>query len=249
VASQPPLPGRRGQPNFPNFMKKEDIHLGDWHRLFIGEAPTEFLLEVVLRTLIIYLVLLITMRLLGKRMNAQLNVAELSLMLMLGAVVSVAMQLPDRGLLLSTFTLACLLGLYRGINWWAMKNRRVEYLVQGDLQQVVTDGELDIAAMAQVRLSREQLFAQLRKAKIQQLGQVKRVYMEANGEFSVYQQTPPKPGLSVLPQQDQALLDAEPVEKRLTACLRCGHTEPAQHQPPQCPRCQSRQWTKAVNKI
>lgn len=230
-------------------MKKEDIHLGDWHRLFIGEAPTEFLLEVVLRTLIIYLVLLITMRLLGKRMNAQLNVAELSLMLMLGAVVSVAMQLPDRGLLLSTFTLACLLGLYRGINWWAMKNRRVEYLVQGDLQQVVTDGELDIAAMAQVRLSREQLFAQLRKAKIQQLGQVKRAYMEANGEFSVYQQTPPKPGLSVLPQQDQALLDAEPVDKRLTACLRCGHTEPAQHQPPQCPRCQSRQWTKAVHKI
>jgi hypothetical protein len=96
-------------------MKKEDIRLGDWHRLFIGEAPLEFMLEVVLRTLIIYLVPLLTMRLLSQRMTAQLNVMELSLMLMLmlGGVVSVGMQLPDRGLLLSTFTLACLLVLYR----------------------------------------------------------------------------------------------------------------------------------------
>jgi uncharacterized membrane protein YcaP (DUF421 family) len=230
-------------------MKKEDIHLGDWHRLFIGAAPLEFMLEVVLRTIIIYLVLLLTMRLLGKRMNAQLNVTELSLMLMLGGVVSVAMQLPDRGLLLSTFTLACLLVLYRGLNWWTVRNQRVEYLVHGDLQQVVADGELDIAAMAQVRLSREQLFAQLRKAKIQQLGQVKRVYMEANGEFSVYQQTPPKPGLSVLPQQDKALLEAEPADNSLTACLRCGHTEPARQHPPTCPRCHANHWTKAVNNL
>lgn len=230
-------------------MKKEDIHLGDWHRLFIGEAPLEFMLEVILRTVVIYLVLLVTMRLLGKRMNAQLNVAELSLMLMLGGVVSVAMQLPDRGLLLSAFTLACLLGLYRGINWWAFKNRRVEYLVQGDLQQVAAEGELDLAAMAEVRLSREQLFAQLRKAKVEHLGQVKRMYMEANGEFSVYQQTPPRPGLSVLPQQDQALLDAAPADPSRTACLRCGHTEPADHHPPQCPRCQASEWTRAVHKI
>jgi uncharacterized membrane protein YcaP (DUF421 family) len=230
-------------------MKKEDIHLGDWHRLFIGEAPLEFMLEVVLRTIIIYLVLLITMRLLGKRMNAQLNVTELSLMLMLGGVVSVAMQLPDRGLLLSIFTLACLLVLYRSLNWWAVRNARVEYLVHGELQQVVADGEMDMEAMAQARLSREQLFAQLRKASIQQLGQVKRVYMEANGEFSVYEQTPPKPGLSVLPQQDKALLDAEPADDSLTACHRCGHTEPANQQPPTCPRCQASHWTKAVNKI
>jgi len=230
-------------------MKKEDIHLGDWHRLFIGEAPLEFMLEVLLRTLIIYLVLLITMRLLGKRMNAQLNVTELSLMLMLGGVVSVAMQLPDRGLLLSIFTLACLLVLYRGLNWWAVRNERVEYLVHGELQQVAADGKLDIEAMAQSRLSREQLFAQLRKAGIQQLGQVKRVYMEANGEFSVYEQTPPKPGLSVLPQQDLALLAAEPADNSLTACLRCGHTEAAPPHLPTCPHCHAKEWTKAVNKI
>jgi uncharacterized membrane protein YcaP (DUF421 family) len=227
-------------------MKKEEIHLGDWHRLFIGNNPGEFLLEVAIRTLIIYLFLLLMMRFMGKRMNAQLNVVELTVMLMLGAIVAVAMQLPDRGLLHSIMTLGCVLVLYRGINWLAFKYRGVEKLVQGDLEQVVADGEMDLEAMANVRLSREQPFAQLRKAKIQHLGQVKRVYMEANGEFSIYQQQPPQPGLSVLPDKDTAMHFAEPADPQRQACERCGHTAPAGPPPGSCPRCGSATWAKAV---
>ncbi|MBO2011296.1 DUF421 domain-containing protein [Hymenobacter negativus] len=227
-------------------MKKEEIHFGDWHRLFIGNNPGEFLLEVAIRTIVIYLFLLLLMRFMGKRMNAQLNVVELSVMIMLGGIVSVAMQLPDRGLLHSIMTLGCMLVLYRGINWLAFKNQTVERLVQGDLEQVVADGELDLKAMANARLSREQLFAQLRKAKIQHLGQVKRVYMEANGEFSIYQQQPPKPGLSVLPDKDTALHFAEPADMQQQACERCGHTEPTGQHPGNCSRCDSGTWTKAV---
>lgn len=227
-------------------MKKEEIHLGDWHRLFIGNNPGEFLLEVAIRTIIIYLFLLLMMRFMGKRMNAQLNVVELSVMVMLGAIVAVAMQLPDRGLLHSIMTLGCVLVLYRGSNWLAFKNRRIEHVLQGDLEQVVAEGEMDLAAMAKMRLAREQLFAQLRKAKIQHLGQVKRVYMEANGEFSIYQQQPPKPGLSVLPDKDTAMHFAEPADLQHEACERCGHIEPAGQHPGSCPRCGSSTWTKAV---
>jgi len=74
------------------------------------------LLEAALRTLIIYLVLLLAMRLLGKRMNAQLTVAELSVMIMLGGIVSVPMQIPDRGILQGVLVLACIVALFRGIN-------------------------------------------------------------------------------------------------------------------------------------
>ena len=80
-------------------MKKEEIHRGDWHRILIGTAPTEFLLEVLIRTIIIYLFLLVTLRLMGKRMGGQLTISELAVMLTLGAIVSVAMQIPEKGLL------------------------------------------------------------------------------------------------------------------------------------------------------
>ncbi|WP_046245061.1 DUF421 domain-containing protein [Hymenobacter terrenus] len=227
-------------------MKKEDIYLWDWKRILIGNAPVEFMLEIAIRTLIIYLAFLIMMRFMGKRMNSQLNVTELSVMIMLGAIVAVAMQLPERGLLHSMLALLCVWALYRGINWWSFKSQRVARLVQGDLQQVVANGELDLAGMATVRLSREQLFAQLRGKKIQHLGQLKRVYMEANGEFSIYQQTPARPGLSIMPDKDLAMHQTEPQDGHQKACERCGHTEPTDRQPRSCPSCGNEAWTNAV---
>jgi hypothetical protein len=50
-------------------MKKEDIIPWDWQRILFGQAPPEFLLEVLMRTSIIYIALLIIVRLMGKRMG------------------------------------------------------------------------------------------------------------------------------------------------------------------------------------
>jgi len=102
--------------------------------------------------------------------------------------------------------------------------------------------------MERTKLSRDQLFANLRAANIEQLGQVKRVYFETSGDFSIYQQEPPQPGLSVLPAKDPAILRAEPTADR-QACQNCGHTEPTTRRPATCPRCAAAQWTPSVNKF
>ncbi len=228
-------------------MKKEEIYLGDWQRILLGNAPAEFLLEVVLRTLFIYLALLLTLRLMGKRMNAQLTITELSVMIMLGGIVSVPMQIPERGLLHGVLILACILVLFRGLNWLAYRHRRVELLTQGELHIVVADGVLDRQKMINAHLSREQLFASLRAKKIQHLGEVKRVYLEANGEFSVYPQKPPRPGLSILPKKDRIIHQAEQQDEALRTCQQCGHLEAHVAQlPPECPRCGCPDWSPAV---
>ena len=95
-------------------MKKEDIRLGDWHRILIGDAPIEFLVEVFIRTTLIYALLLVVMRLLGKRMNGQLTNLELAVMLTMGAIIAPPMQLPDRGLLSGVLALCCALFFLRG---------------------------------------------------------------------------------------------------------------------------------------
>jgi uncharacterized membrane protein YcaP (DUF421 family) len=217
-------------------MKKEEIYFGDWQRLLLGQAPLEFLLEAALRTLVVYVVLLLAMRLLGKRMNAQLTVAELSVMIMLGGIVSVPMQIPDRGILQGVLVLACMVALYRGINYLAFKYKKVEYITQGDLEILVVDGMLDLAAMERTKLSRDQLFANLRAANIEQLGQVKRAYLEASGTFSIYE-------------QDSAILRAEPADTGRHACQNCGRTEPTTRRPATCLRCGAAEWAPSVNKL
>jgi len=85
-------------------MKKEEIHLYDIKRILLGQAPVEFMLEVLIRTVITYIALLFLLKLLGKRMDGQVTIIEMSVMITLGAIVSVAMQLPDRGCSTPSFT-------------------------------------------------------------------------------------------------------------------------------------------------
>lgn len=112
-------------------MKKEEIYFWDIKRWLFGHAPPEFMIEVFIRTILIYLFLLLVVRLLGKRMAGQMTLSELAVMLTLGALVSPVMQLPDRGILFGVLVLICALIFQRGLNLWAFKNEKVEHVTQG----------------------------------------------------------------------------------------------------------------------
>jgi uncharacterized membrane protein YcaP (DUF421 family) len=228
-------------------MTKEDIHLGDWQRLLFGDTPGVFAWEVVVRTLLIYLFFLGIMRLLGKRMSAQLTITELSVMIMLGGIVSVGMQIPNRGLLPVALLLLCVLFFQRGLNWLALKSRRVEVTLQGDLTLLIKDGVIQIEQLRTESVSHNELYAQLRDQKIRQLGEVKRLYLEGDGNFSVFKNDAPPPGLSVFPAKDQRILAVLTTTDQQKVCLYCGQlAQPHAHSGKQCPNCGHDQWTTAV---
>jgi uncharacterized membrane protein YcaP (DUF421 family) len=226
-------------------MKKEEIHLWDIKRILFGQAPPEFLLEVFIRSLIIYVAAIIVMRWMGKRMNGQLTIIEMAVMVTMGAILAVPMQVPDRGLLQGFFVLFCILLLLRGINWWAYKNSRFEKLVQGEVSTLVKDGIIDLAELKRTSISKQQLFEILRAKKIFHLGKVKRVYLEACGIFSVYPQEKAKPGLPLYPPTDPGVLDSQNYpDEKLHACCNCGSL--ASDINLHCHHCGSDQWTKAI---
>ncbi|WP_210465718.1 DUF421 domain-containing protein [Rufibacter roseolus] len=228
-------------------MKKEEIYFPDWQRLLIGNTPWEFMLEVLIRTIVIYIALLIVLRLMGKRMNAQLTISELAVMVTLGGIASAPMQLPDRGILLGIVIFICALFFQRGINLWAFRSRRMEEITQGQLSMVLKEGVLNINEMEQARLSKDQVFAALRTHNIHHLGQVKRLYLEACGLFSVVKAKDPKPGLPIYPAKDRELMDSLDVDKNHQACTRCGTIAQAnQVQGQPCPNCSCDEWIPAA---
>ncbi len=228
-------------------MEKEDIKLEDWQRILIGDAPAEFLLEVFIRTTLIYLALLVVMRLLGKRMNGQLTNLELAVMLTMGAIISPAMQLPDRGLLSGLLAMVCAITFLRGTNWWGIKSSKAEKLIQGTATVLVIDGVFQLKQMAENRLSHQQIYAALRSENVYNLGQVKRLYLEGYGIFSIYQDEKGKPGLSVLPPTDEEIQSIyKQKDDKHVACTNCGNTVPAQPKPGSCSVCQADSWGGAV---
>jgi uncharacterized membrane protein YcaP (DUF421 family) len=228
-------------------MKKEEIHWADWHRILFGPAPIEFLLEVLIRTAIMYFVLLVILRLLGKRMGGQLTISELAVMLTLGAIISVPMQSPDRGILQGILVLICALAFQRGTNYLGVKNQKIEHLLQGRESQVVKNGMMIANELIAMKISREQMISVLRNQNIYNLGEVRRVYIEACGLFSVFKYPEPRPGLSLLP-PDDATADTElSVIDGVLICGQCGN--PADNEIEtlaDCKNCGTNNWIHAV---
>lgn len=226
-------------------MKKFEIHLADWQRILFGQAPPMFLAEVFLRTLIIYIFLLFVLRWLGKRMSGQLTILEMAVMLTLGAIVSVAMQTPDRGIALSMFVLICTLAFQRGLSRWGIKSARIEELTQGKISTLLKDGVMDLDEMRRCRISRQQLFAELRGKNIYNLGEVRRVYLEACGLFTVIKMQKPAAGLPTMPPGDNKVLSLLRHTSDMV-CRNCGNVSPHQTTAQACPRCGAKSWTQAV---
>jgi uncharacterized membrane protein YcaP (DUF421 family) len=229
-------------------MKKEEIHLDDWYRILIGQAPLEYMLEVLIRAVVIYICLIIAMRIMGKRMTAQMSVFELAVAVMLGAIIAVPLQLPDRGILVGLFVLFLAVTFHRFLNLISFYSSSFEEITQGKSSIILKNGKLQLNEMKKASLSRESLFANLRKDNIMQLGQIKRIYLEGSGDLSIYKNKDSIPGLSILPDIDNGIKSSSNLMDGSFACVHCGRTEQTSSIPTYaCEDCNNNHWTKAIN--
>jgi uncharacterized membrane protein YcaP (DUF421 family) len=227
-------------------MKPEEIHLGDIKRWLFGQTPPEFMIEVAIRTILIYMMLMLTVRIMGKRMSGQITLVELSVMITLGAIVSPIMQLPDRGILFGIVVLAVATAFQRGLNLWGFRNEKVEKVTQGEMSLLVKDGTMVLEEMAKTQISKQQLFSLIREKKIPNLGRVKRAYLEACGLLSVYESDEPHAGLTVFPPSDPVIKEVlRQSEDSIMACCNCGHVQKAFDKETHCEICNADEWTKA----
>ena len=227
-------------------MKKEEIHLGDIHRWLFGTTPVEFVAEIAIRTVLIYLMLLIAFRLLGKRMNGQVTLIELAVMMTLGAIVSPVMQLPDKGIFYGFVVLVVALLFQRGLNLWAVKSEKVEHITVGKMSVLIKDGIINLTELKKADVSHEQLFAMLREKKILNVGSVKRAYLEAFGALNIYEAEEPLPGLAVFPSSDpilKSVMEVAPTSDKV--CCNCGHLQQIARDTDACTICHSQDWTTA----
>jgi uncharacterized membrane protein YcaP (DUF421 family) len=230
-------------------MQPKPIQLTDWRRILAGGTPWTFLLEVMLRAAFTYLLLLVAVRLLGKRVAAQLTLFELSMVVTMAAVIGIPLQVPDRGLLPPVVLLGVLILLQRALAYWGLRRRRVELLAVGDLTLLMRDGRMLLGGMREVVLAREKVYAVLRGQGVQHLGQVERLYLESSGAFTLIRAREPRPGLSLIPDAD-AELRAESAVPGHYVCVSCGNPKRARRLPGDaCEHCEATDWTEAVEEL
>jgi uncharacterized membrane protein YcaP (DUF421 family) len=231
-------------------MLPQDIHLTDWMRILVGEVPTGFYFELLIRAVAVYLILLVSIRSMGKRMSSQLSRAELAALVSLAAAVGIPMMAPDRGILPAIVIAFVLITVERLMALQSCKSQKFESFAQGNISTLISDGVVNMKALKQVSLSHERVFAQLRSQEVLHLGSVSRFYMEANGTFTLVSRPEPMPGLCTLPPWDHEMLNRFTEHTNKQICVQCGFPQKSLGNPyPACPNCGAEKWVNAVLEV
>jgi uncharacterized membrane protein YcaP (DUF421 family) len=142
------------------------------------------LLNIALRTTVIYVVVLIGVRLSGKREVGQMTPFDLTLLLLLSNSVQNAMTGPDTSLLGGVIAASTLLLLNYLIADVSGANRRFRRFIQGQPSLLIHDGEVIESHMAKEHVSMDELERALREHGIASYHDVALAVLEVDGSIS-----------------------------------------------------------------
>jgi len=225
-----------------------EVKLNDWSRIFLGDVPPEFIIEVILRMAFIYVILVVSLRLMGRRMEAMLSRGEMVSLVTLGASVGVAIHTPERGILPSAMVIVIILGMQTLQAYLTSRSSRAERILLDQIATVVIDGRLRVHEMKKSRITRERLFGALRLEGIKNLATIQRVYFEAKGVFSIvtFEDEKQRPGLCLIPDTDEDYRSEMLYDETALACRSCGNVTKEIKNTQDCDNCGAHQWEKAI---
>jgi len=142
------------------------------------------LLQIVLRTGVIYLLVLIGVRISGKREVGQMTPFDLTLLLLLSNSVQNAMTGPDTSLGGGAIAACTLLALNYFVAELSGTNRRFRRLIQGQPTLLIHDGKTIESHMAKEHVSVDELQRALREHGINSIDQTALAVLEVDGSIS-----------------------------------------------------------------
>ena len=165
--------------------------------------------EKILRPVIVYLVLILFLRLFGKRELAQLNPFDLVVLLSLSNTVQNAIIGDDNSVTGGVIGAFSLLAINWVLMWVLYRTPKINKALEGSPTVLIRDGEIDQEACRQQHLTHEELISALNKNGFTEPSEVEVCVLEPNGTFFVK-------GVSPSPETEKQteLLDAV---QRLTA--------------------------------
>jgi uncharacterized membrane protein YcaP (DUF421 family) len=219
----------------------EPIDVLDLKRMLIGDESPLFMLEIVVRTLIVYAYALLLLRWLGSRTIGQLSTIEFLLVIALGSAVGDAMFYPDVPLVHALIVVTVVVFANKGLDVLIARSKRAERILDGTPEEVIRDGVVCKPFLGSTTMGLSELFQELRERGIEHLGQVARAYVEADGALTVFKfKGEPPPGLPIVPPWEIEV-PTEPAGGPL-ACTRCGTLA---ENGGACPHCGHEHWRAA----
>jgi len=218
----------------------------DLERIFLNSLEFSYVLEILVRTLIMFIMVLVVLRLSGKKGVRQLSLFEVAIIISLGSAAGDPMFTKDIPIIPALIVFAVIIGLYRLIIWLAVKSERVETILEGNPEYIIEDGRFVLLDSNKSTFAKDEFLSEMRQQSIEHVGQVRVAVLETTGtvSFFYYSDEDVKPGLPVLP-KPYSQMSPKITANGNYACAYCANVEQL-IAPASCSRCKKDVWVPAI---
>ena len=174
------------------------------------------MLPLLVRGLIMYLVVTVGVRFMGKRQIGELQPTELVITILLSDIASQPLVNGETPILQSILLLIFLISLELLSSVIAIKSRAFRLLVQGHSVMIINKGKVDQRRLKELRYSVDDVIEAMRLKDCFDISQIDYAYVETNGELSIKQIDEQKKQQDPLP--CLVISDGTIIEKEFGVC-------------------------------
>ena len=148
---------------------------------------------VFFRTLIIYFVIIVCLRIMGKRQLGELQPSELVIAILISNIATLSIEDTDIPLIGAVVPIITLMSAEVILSYITLKSGKAQVIVTGNPVVIIRNGNIDQNSMRELRFSIEDLMSQLRINGIFDIEDVSWAIVETNGQLTVYPKSEAQP--------------------------------------------------------
>ena len=146
----------------------------------------EDILILTYKTLILYLLLMVCIRIMGKRQIGELEVSEFISTLLLSEIAAIPIAERDIPIFNAILPLLTILALEIIVSFITLKSRLLQRLIDGTPTLLMSKGKLLLKNLKKNRITLDEILSELRIQGIPDISQVSYIILELNGQISAF---------------------------------------------------------------
>ena len=149
------------------------------------------MLIIIIRSVLLYILIVFALRLMGKKQLAQLQPSELVTTILISNIATLSLEDSTVPMIYGVIPILMIVCMDVFMSFIMLKNSRFRRLVTGTPQIIITDGIIDRKVMKHLRYSVDELMEAMRECMIFDISQVQYAIVETTGKINFYQKSYP----------------------------------------------------------
>lgn len=146
-------------------------------------------LVLAVKTFILYFIIVIAYRIMGKKEVGELSIIDLIVTILIAELAAICIEEVDKSILTSLIPILVLVFIQIGISYISLKSDSIRNFIDGKPSVIIKDGKVDFTQMTKLRYSLDDLLSQLRQKGVRSIDEVDYAVLENSGDLSVFQNT------------------------------------------------------------